>query len=386
MTHTRTNGVLLAMITLALGALTQHGYAQQTINASISHNGLERTYILYVPANYTGSDPVPLLFNFHGYSSNAADQMLYGDFRAIADTAGFLIVHPQGTLLDGISHWNVGGWTTGSTVDDVGFTAALLEAIAQQYAVDLNRVYATGMSNGGFMSFLLACQLSDQIAAIASVTGSMTPEIYSNCDPQHPMPVLQIHGTFDFVVPYAGSTWTQPVEEAIQYWVAYNNCENTPLSYSLPNINVLDGSTVEQFIYPDGEQSVSIVHYRVNGGGHTWPGTWLSLPGTNQDFDASVEIWRFFSRYDINGLVVPTGQRELVQEPIRLFPNPVQDQLRVDWQGNEPVYFELFSLLGQPQLKGLIAGHNPFIDLSDLPAGAYFLKIKEQSFKLLKLE
>ena len=150
------------------------GTSQQTITATITHDALQREYILYVPASYTGSNAVPLVFNFHGYTSNATEQMWYGDFRPIADTANFIIVHPNGMLdATGTTHFNV-GWG-GSTIDDVGFTSALLDSISADYNINADRVYSTGMSNGGFMSYQLACQLSDKIAAIASVTGSMSP-------------------------------------------------------------------------------------------------------------------------------------------------------------------------------------------------------------------
>jgi len=151
-----------------------------TINGSIEHNGMDRSYILYVPESYDGTKAVPLVLNFHGYTSNAKDQMNYGDFRPLADKEGFIVVHPQGTLLDGKTHWNVGGWTLASKVDDVAFTEALLDHLSSEYKIDAKRVYSTGMSNGGYMSFLLACQLSNRIAAVASVTGSMTPQIFSS--------------------------------------------------------------------------------------------------------------------------------------------------------------------------------------------------------------
>jgi polyhydroxybutyrate depolymerase len=182
--------------------------AQQTINASITNGGIQRDYILYVPANYTGTSGVPLLFNFHGFTSNATQQMFYGDFRSIADTAGFIIVHPEGTLdNNGITHFNV-GWGA-STVDDVAFSSALIDSISAQYNIDQDRVYSTGMSNGGFMSFKLACELSDRIAGIASVTGSILPLTLSNCNALHSTPIMQIHGTTDGTVPYnGGAGWT----------------------------------------------------------------------------------------------------------------------------------------------------------------------------------
>ena len=108
-------------------------YAQQTINGSLVHNGLTRTYILYIPASYSAANSAPLVFNFHGYTSNATEQMWYGDFRTIADTAGFIIVHPEGTLNNsGVTHWNVG--CGGSTVNDINFTSTLIDSIASEYS------------------------------------------------------------------------------------------------------------------------------------------------------------------------------------------------------------------------------------------------------------
>jgi polyhydroxybutyrate depolymerase len=285
-------------------------FAQQTINGFIIHDEIQREYILYVPANYTGNSAVPLVLNFHGYGSNANGQMNYGDFRSISDNAGFLIVHPEGTLFQGVTHWNVGGWTVGSTVDDVGFTEALIESLSSEYNIDQDRVYSTGMSNGGFMSFLLASQLSDRIAAIASITGSMTPETYTNSDPHHPIPILQMHGTSDSVVPYTGTTWSEPVADVLQYWQEYNNCNYIPEITALPDLDPNDGSTVELHVFEDGDNGVSVEHYKVIGGGHTWPGNVYGGVGTNNDIDASEEIWNFFARYDINGLINAVGIEE----------------------------------------------------------------------------
>ena len=176
--------------------------AQQTINRSIMHDGIQRDYILYIPAIYDGSVDVPLVLNFHGYGSNANEQMFYGDFRDIADTEGFLLVHLQGTILNGDQQWNLGFPGNGNTTDGAGFTEALIDELANLYTINLDRVYAIGMSNGGFMSFLLACQLSEKIAAVASVTGSMTQDTYNVCNSQQPTPILQIHGTSDNNVPY----------------------------------------------------------------------------------------------------------------------------------------------------------------------------------------
>ncbi len=314
---------VVMMFLLAGGAVP--GSAQETVYGSIMHDDLEREYILYIPDGYTGATAVPLLFNFHGFGSTASEQMAYGDFRPIADSEGFLLVHPQGTLFAGITHWNVGGWTTGSTVDDVGFTEALLDALSLEYNIDATRVYSTGMSNGGYMSFLLACQLSERFAAIASVTGSMTPETYDEANPQHPTPILQIHGTADSVVPYEGTVWSKSIDEVIEYWVDYDNCDPLPVITALPDIDPEDGSTVEHIVYYDGDNGVAVEHFKVIGGDHTWPGNAYGGAGTNYDIDASEEIWTFFSRYDISGrtelprLLVGPGPAEDNPPLVRLF-------------------------------------------------------------------
>jgi len=285
----------ISLLILLLPALVS---AQQTVEGSITHDGMQRTYLLYVPENYTGDSAVPLILNFHGFTSSAAVQMTFTNFQPIADTAGFLVVCPQGTLFLGLTHWNVGGWTVGSTTDDVGFTDHLIDSISSEYNIDASRIYSTGFSNGGFMSFLLACQLSERIAAIASVSGSMTPETYADCSSQRPTPILQIHGTSDDVIPYDGLSYTLPVGDAIDYWVANNNCDDTAIITPLPDSDPGDGSTVEHHSYEAGDNDVTVEHLKVIGGEHEWPGA-----EGNMDISASEEIWQFFSRFDIDGMI-----------------------------------------------------------------------------------
>jgi len=360
--------------------------AQQTITGSIWHDGLQRDYILYIPANYTGMAEVPLVLNFHGFGSNATEQMLYGDFRSIADTAGFLVVHPEGTLFNGITHWNVGGWTIGSTVDDVGFTGALIDSLASDYTIDETRIYATGMSNGGFMSFLLASQLSEKIAAIASVTGSMTPETFNSSNPQHPMPILQMHGTSDAVVPYNGIFFSKPIIEVLEYWVNYNNCNTTPVFTELPDIDPNDGSTVEHYAYNDGENGVAVEHYKIIGGGHTWPGNAFGGAGTNNDINASAEIWSFFARYDIYGFIGTTGIEKVSAQDLNLsiFPNPTNSVISVNVNLTLPTDYHIFSASGKVTMNGTIYSEQQQIDVSSLPPGIYYLMLGGKAYKVLK--
>ncbi len=371
------------LVLLLFVVFTFSSFAQQTINASITHDGIQRNYILYIPEIYDGDTAVPLILNFHGFGSNATQQMFYGDFRDIADTEGFLLVHPEGTTFIGNQFWNVGFPGISSTIDDVGFTEALIDELATLYTIDLDRVYATGMSNGGFMSFLLACQLSEKIAAVASVTGSMTQDTFDDCNAQRPTPVLQIHGTEDDVVLYNGNTLSIPIADVISYWVDYNNCETTPTTITFPDIDPSDGSTIEHSVYEDGDNGITTEHMKVIGGGHTWPGSVINTGGTNQDIDASMEIWLFFSRFDING---PLSTDDFENNQVTIYPNPTQSKINLSLNYAKEVHYKLFSPLGKQLMTGTITSSNQEIDISHLPSNIYFLRVGSQIFKVLKFE
>ena len=372
----------IPLLLLLIGC-TFSSFAQETINASITHDGIQRDYILYIPELYDGNTTVPLVLNFHGFGSSASQQMFYGDFRDIADTEGFLLVHPEGTTFIGNQFWNVGFPGLSSNIDDVGFTEALIDELATLYAIDLDRVYATGMSNGGFMSFLLACQLSEKIAAVASVTGSMTQDTFDDCNAQHPTPVLQIHGTEDDVVLYNENNLSLPIPDVISYWVDHNNCETTPTTTTLPDVDVSDGSTIEHSVYEDGDNGVTTEHMKVIGGGHTWPGSVLNTAGTNQDIDASMEIWLFFSRYDIDGLL---STDDFENNQVTIYPNPTHSKINLLLNYSKEVNYELFSPLGKQLMTGTITSSNQEIDISHLPSNIYFLRVGSQIFKVLKFE
>lgn len=358
-------------------------FGQQTINGTITHGGLQRSYILYVPANYTGNTAVPLLFNFHGYGSNAQQQLFYGNFTAIADTAGFIIVHPQGTVDGaGSTHFNV-GWGT-SSVDDVGFTSALIDSLAASYNINEERVYSTGMSNGGFMSFKLACDLSYRIAAIGSVTGSMTLGSMPSCNATHPTPVVQIHGTSDGTVAYNGSVFSESISAVLNYWGNFNNT-GTPSTDALPNISTTDGSTVEKISRVGGDNCSEVVHYKVTGGSHTWPGAPIDIGGTNYDINASKIVWEFVSRYDINGYIgnCTAGTNDLSSAPeLTIYPNPASTEIRLDGLNTE-VDFELVSVLGESVKSGKLSSTSNVIAVSELERGIYFLKVEGGVFEVV---
>lgn len=376
----------LTLLSILLAGLQVFSFGQQTLYESITHGGLQRDYILYVPEIYSPDDPTPLVFNFHGYTSNAFEQLNYGDFRPIADTAGFIIVHPQGTVdLLGNTHFNV-GWGT-SQINDIGFAGALIDSLSAMYNIDQDRVYSTGMSNGGFMSYYLACELSERIAAIASVTGSMNITHLANCSPSHPMPVMEIHGTADATVPYTGNIIFGTTPATIAYWVNYNNCESVPTILAIEDADTGDGCTAEHQIHADGDNGVTVEHYKIIDGQHTWPGSAFGGFGTNQDIDACKEIWRFFSQYDIHGLIQTTSTAEVTDHTdIKIYPNPATTFTTIEHSYSKPVDFTLSTMMGQVVLSGKLSSQKHQLDVSGISTGIYLFAAGQEVYKLIKAE
>jgi len=371
-------------------------WCQITVIGTLKSGGLTRDYRLYKPAIYTGAKPVPLVLNLHGYSSNNFEQEYYGSFHAIADTANFLVVMPNGTIDNqGNRFWNTFGGT--STVNDVKFIDNLIDTLQKTYNIDPQRIYGTGMSNGGFMSYALACQLNRRIAAIASVTGSMIVPNLNACQPKRPVPVMEIHGTADPVVPYTGGTLLNfaSVPNVVNAWVNFNKCNQTPLITPVPNTNLTDGSQAERIVYSGGTNGATVEHYKIAGGGHTWPGAAFITGVTNQDFNASYEIWRFFRRYRLDAL----SNADLPENILThwdIFPNPNHGTVQVNIQLAESaaVRLEVFNLFGQLQTTGLDARltageHQEQLNLQHLPSGIYLMQINSgasQSVKKLVIE
>ena len=258
---------------------------------TIVHDGIEREYILYVPNSYDGTSAVPLLLNFHGFGGSASQFINDADMRAEAEANSFILVYPQGSCLNGASHWNpcpIDG-DNKSTADDVGFVETMISEISSQYNLDMERIYAAGYSNGGMMAYGLANYKSDLIAAVASVSGTML-----NCTgpTSHPMPVVHLHGTSDGVVSYNGSNDWNSVQSTLDYWTSFNNTISTPTI----NTDNTGGMTIEHYVYGQGDNSVSVEHYKYIGGDHVW----FNEPYQGQN--ASNLVWSFMSKYDINGL------------------------------------------------------------------------------------
>lgn len=335
-----------------------------TIN--FMYNGMQRSYSIYVPAIYNPSKPTPLVLNLHGYTSNNQQQEFYGDFRPIADTANFIIVHPNGTFdTQNNQYWNVGFFP--SAINDVGFLTTLIDSISSNYNIDPNRVYSTGMSNGGFMSYKLACE-TPRFAAVASVTGGFTNAMKNTCSPSKPTPVMEIHGTADGTVPYTGSAINLHVDSVVAYWVAFNNCITMPTTTNIPNTNTTDGATAVHNMYAGGTNGATVEFFKIIGGGHTWPGAAFNTGVTCMDFSASKEIWRFFSQ---NKLTSGIEKADIFSQNVSLFPNPASDILTVEAKKGKLQKIEILNLLGQT----LLTETTNEVPISHLETGMYLIRV-----------
>lgn len=289
--------ILLSSILLASSCEEAELYSTvDTELKTIAHDGKEREYLIHVPPTYDSNKPVALLLSFHGYGNTANEFLELSKLNKIADSNNFIVVYPQGLTFQGVTHWNVGGFTKGSIVNDVDFVNTLLDDLETNYSIDTKKIYACGESNGGFMSFLLACELSNRIAAVASVIGSMTPEMYTACSPTHQMPILQLHGTTDDIVPYPGQKDMIAIDSVLSYWKTHNQTDSAAFFTPMPDLEQNDGSTVERYLYDNGINGSSVLHYKVINGGHNWFGS-----EGNMDIQSGEIIWEFLSKYDING-------------------------------------------------------------------------------------
>lgn len=350
--------------------------SQTTIIDSIFVGGVYRNYRLYVPAIYTGATARPLILNLHGYTSSANAQQLYSNFMPIADTANFLMVFPNGTK-DGSNQpfWNAG--ISSVLVNDIAFLNALIDSLDLTYHINLNRVYSTGMSNGGFMSHTLACELSNRITAIASVTGSIfTTQFGTNCNPTRPVPVMQIHGTNDPTVPYAGSSTMMPIDSVVKYWVTKNNCNPVATFSNVPNTSVTDGCTAEHYRYLNGTSGSSVELYKIIGGTHTWPGFPFGGVGTNLDINASKEIWRFFNKYSLSTLTTVNESKQL-KNILKVYPNPANSVLNFNLENESFVSVIVTDVLGKVVLSQTTQTNS--ISVENLTPSIYFLTVKTES-------
>jgi polyhydroxybutyrate depolymerase len=272
----RTAATSTPMPTLAPG-----GY-QRTLMVK----GQSRSYLLYVPPHLDNSQPVPVVFGFHGYTGTGPSFRDGTGFNDIAETNGFLVVYPEG---EGGDHsWNAGGCCAGARMadlEDVAFIRQIILGLKTIANIDPKRIYATGHSNGAMFVYRLACEMSDTFAAIAPVAG---PLFYSPCKPKEPVSVMHVHGLADPAVPYTGGPYAgypsmvfPSVEESISAWAKLDGCS--------VGAQVEKQGTVTHTIYASCKAGTVVELYAIEGLDHSWP-----QPDV---WPASETIWEFFAAH-----------------------------------------------------------------------------------------
>lgn len=269
---------------------------------------LTRSYRVHVPPQYDSARPMPLVLALHGATMTAKAMEVLTGLDKKADEAGFIVVYPTGTgPTPFLLTWNSGGFASYLSTNkpnDVRFIAKVLDDAEDVLTVDKKRVFATGISNGAMMCYRLADEMSERIAAIAPVSGTIAIEKYA---PKRRVPVLHIHGTADNLVPYDGPTKSielvmqfQPVAETIATCVKVNGSSAKAKISELPTIR--DNCTCKRLVYSAGAHGAEVVLYIIGGGGHTWPGRPFGgglLGRYTMNFQADDVIWDFFRRHPL---------------------------------------------------------------------------------------
>lgn len=279
-----------------------------------------RSYWLHVPSSYDGSEAAPLVIVLHGARSfswmypfsvfRSSFTESYTEFSEKADDEGFIVVYPNAKLwlyfIKPTGYYynpEYYPWEGEKVVDDIGFTRDLINEMKQNYIIDSSRIYITGFSNGGMMSYSIGSYLSDIVAAIAPVAGyfgfrgSLDEPFYYIPPPTTPVSVIVFHGTEDSSVPYTGSDFMASVNESISFWVEQNGCNPMPEIYTSPSGKII------RRIYTNGEKGTEVVLYTTIGGDHWWPGNNYSNPNapwlvdTIHEISATDLIWEFFEAH-----------------------------------------------------------------------------------------
>jgi len=366
---------------LATTAIITSVRSQTFISQTIQHDGLTREYSLYVPPSYDGTTDFPLLFNLHGGGGTNTAWQAASDMRPIADTADFILVYPQAR--PDPSDGNSFNWIskTPGTFDDVPFFSSMIDAIASNYQIDQNRIYACGYSLGGDMTFELGCKLNNRIAAIAPVARTMQANPSSFCSPVHPTGVLTILGTDDLVSPYngivfAGIEYYISAAATHSYWATQNNCNPTATMTTV-------SPSVERYTWSTPSGCAYVEELKVLGGGHDWPGSF-----GNMTIDSDSEIWRFVSRYDINGLIgcstTSINENNGQSDNFKVFPNPFKQELTIEVKSIQSKAFSIYNVIGELVISGKLNSQVNTIDLSSLAPNLYILNIENKSIRVIK--
>ncbi len=348
---------------------------------SIPHGGYERTYLLHLPTGYSEADSMPLIIAMHGGFGNAFNLENQSQLSVKADAENFMVVYPEGVEggFFNISSWNAGwccGYSSSSNIGDVGFINTLLDTLISKYSIDTNRIYATGMSNGGFMSYRLACELSARIAAIAPVAASMS---MTTCTPVRPVPVIEFHSYLDENVPYLGGIgsgpsdhYNPPQDSVLNVWANLNSC-------SVINDTVLDNAQYTFIIWRDCDCNSEIQQYITQDGGHSWPGGMQTATGdpVSNYINATDLMWTFFKQYSLDCTTSSIEETYYSGIDFELFPNPSTGIVKLRISGSVA---DFTATVYNHQGRLILSSENSEVfNLTDQPAGVYIIIIRTEN-------
>lgn len=296
----------LFVVLFIIGFLTP-GSAQQNIDAALYVNNVKREYIIHLPPGYTKDQSLPLVMVFHGGGGNSRQIQRYMGMDAIADRENFIAVYPNGIG----KQWNDGRDFKESIAanDDAQFVSQLLDSMQKNHSIDNKRVFATGISNGGFFSIYLSYKLSDRLLAIAPVCASIPERIYPGFYPKNPVSVLIMNGTADPLVPYNGGAVGNSrmgdrgrctsTDSTLQRYISITKVNPTAVVEAIPDRNKRDGCIATSYTYTGGRNDTRVCLVKIKYGGHTLPGGSPYLPKmiigrVCNDFEGNEMIWEFF--------------------------------------------------------------------------------------------
>ncbi len=281
--------------------------SSQTKECEIIIDGTKRTYLLHLPETGTLIYNLPLVIVLHGHGGTGKQIMKESEFNKLSDKDRFIVAYPDGLH----KAWNDGrnNKEKGKMGNDIKFISQLINTIQKQYYIDTNRVFATGISNGGFFSFYLAYKLSKKFLAIAPVCANIIKNLKYKYNPNEPVSLMLINGTEDPLVKYYGgkigfkfgkSRGTSiSTNETISIFIKNNKCSEKPKTEEIPDKTEDDECYATKYIYSDGVKNTEVVLIKITNGGHTWPGGSQYLPkiligNTCKDFKGAEVIWNFF--------------------------------------------------------------------------------------------
>jgi polyhydroxybutyrate depolymerase len=285
---------IIALIAIVLAVVTIYLLSNRT-NGQITSSGERRRYLVYVPESYNPEHLTPLVINIHGFVQWPANQMQVSQWNALADQHGFIVVYPSGTGFP--LRWRV----TDEPGKEVAFLSDLIRVLEGEYTIDSSRIYANGLSNGGAMTFLLACRLPERITAVGMVAGAFRSTCEDNSQ-RRPVPAIFFHGKEDPLVPYEGGEYGRAgmpfpnIPEFVAAYAQLNGCHPTPTT-------LMETGNVTGIRYSDCHQDADVVFYTIADGGHTWPGgsplpEWIAGK-TSQEIDATQLMWEFFQEFSL---------------------------------------------------------------------------------------